>query len=188
MEKKIALNEEFYGAMLSSNSQATCGLVFSCPAIFGICTILDTCGVSDVCSNTPCSETCSDSPSVVTPWSWTASNGSASPAQTIAMYNAINGTRQLDGLSYLVWNDLCDKVNETAIASGDAWLTNWGTLSATKMSSGNKSLTAQRFNALKNNVGARESTGIQDVGVDSPIYWEYFLTIATKLNTWISSL
>jgi len=104
------------------------------------------------------------------------------------MYNAINGTRQLDGLSFLVWNDLCDKVNETAVTAGDSWLTSWGTLSATKMSSSSKALTAQRFNALKNNIGARISTGVQDAGIDSPIYWENFLTLATKLNAWISRI
>lgn len=124
----------------------------------------------------------------VAQWSWTTSNGSASAIQTVAMYNAINGTRQLDGLSFLVWNDLCDKVNETAVTAGDSWLTSWGTLSATKMSSSSKALTAQRFNALKNNIGARISTGVQDAGIDSPIYWENFLTLATKLNAWISRI
>lgn len=148
---------------------------------------INVCSISSAQSEWADAQTFTTSASI-SQWSWTSSNGSASSAQTVAMYNAINGTRQLDGLSYLVWNDLCDKVNDAAVASGDAWIITWGTLSSTKMSSSNKSLTAQRFNALKNNIGARQSTGISDVSSGDPIYWEYFTTLTEKLNSWISSI
>lgn len=124
----------------------------------------------------------------ITPWSWTSSNGSASTALTTNAHTAVISGGYLSDFSYLVWNDLCDKVNATAIAAGDAWIVNWGTLAATKMSSSNKNMTAVRFNALKNNIGARVSTGILDVEKGATIYGSYFITLATKLNTWINSL
>lgn len=157
-----------------------------CPGQCGACqTVLcDACQLTTQCSTC---QSANQTPSV-TPWSWTSSNGSASTALTANAHTAVTSGGYLSDFSYLVWNDLCDKVNATAIAAGDAWIVNWGSLSATKMSSSNKNMTAVRFNALKNNIGARESTGIQDVVAGQTIYGSYFTTLTTKLNAWISRI
>ena len=46
----------------------------------------------------------------ITPWSWTASNGTATAAETQAAYNALVGKDLTLKFSYKVWNDLVSKV------------------------------------------------------------------------------
>lgn len=125
-----------------------------------------------------------DSPSIA-PWSWTSSNGSASATQTKAAYNAILSRGPLSNFSYLVWNDMVDKVKEILDATGESWSTIYGTYASTRMSSSDKRLTASRFNALRQNIGSRYSTGIQEVSRGDIIYGWYFTTFASCINNWI---
>lgn len=125
-----------------------------------------------------------DAPAVE-PWSWSNSNGSASASQTRAAYSAIQNNGSLDNFSYLVWNDMVDKVKEVLDATGDSWNNRYASYSATKMSSSDKRLTAARFNSLRHNIGTHYSTGITDVYRGDTIYGWYFTTLANCLNSWI---
>ena len=128
-------------------------------------------------------------------WSWSASNGSATNYQTQAAYTAISNNGKMTNFSYLVWNDLCAKVNECIAAAGSTWWTNMGpsasatpSYDSTLMSSSDKTLTAARFNALRGNVSGRVSTGINPVSPGEKVYGSYFATLVDSLNSWIANL
>lgn len=128
-------------------------------------------------------------------WSWSASNGFATAAQTQLAYNAIIGKGAISNFSYLVWNDLCDKVQECITREGGSWLTVCGlngsytpTYANAKMSSTDKTLTAARFNAVRGNIGSRVSTGISPVVTGDKVLGSYFTACTTALNTWINQL
>lgn len=124
-----------------------------------------------------------DAPEVkIDPWSWTSSNGSASAAQTRNAYSAVTSKGSLGNFSYLVWNDMVDKVKEILDANGDTWNTRFASYSATRMSDWDKTLTATRFNSLRYNVGLRYSTGIDTVYSGGTVYGWYFTTIASCMN------
>ena len=125
-----------------------------------------------------------DEPSVEY-WSWTSSNGSASSSQTRAAYNAVSNRGALSNFSYLVWNDLVDKVMEVLDATGGSWNSKYASYSATKMTSSDKRLTAKRFNSLRYNIGTHYSTGINDVYKGDIVYGSYFITLVDCLNNWI---
>lgn len=128
-------------------------------------------------------------------WSWTYSNGSATAAQTKAAYAAVTENGALSDFSYKVWNDLCDKVKECIDRAGSSWWTVMGPdgaetpgYSATRMTSSDKELTADRFNAIRGNIGGRVSTGIDPVYPGDEVNGWYFETITDCLNTWIANL
>lgn len=121
-------------------------------------------------------------------WSWNTSNGNASAAQTRAAYNAVSNKGSTGAFSYLVWNDMVDKVYEILDATGDSWNTKYASYAATKMSSSDKAITAKRFNSLRYNIGLRYSTGISDVYRGGTVYGWYFTTLAYCINQWINSL
>lgn len=120
-------------------------------------------------------------------WSWKASNGSASIDQTVLAHEALTGHGPISDFSYKVWNDLVDKIYE---AQG-YWMTDGTgglTYNNTRMSSTDKTLTANRFNSMKYNLGRNYSTGIADVESGDPVLGSYFITITNKLNAWIETL
>lgn len=122
-------------------------------------------------------------------WSWTASNGSATATQTSAARTAVTSNGYVTSCSYLVWNDMCDKVQAVLDCAGITWSTHYGlTLAQTKMTSSSKVMTAARFNSLRYNVGSHYSTGISEVSTGDIIYGSYFTTLMTKVNEWINSL
>lgn len=123
----------------------------------------------------------------VSKWSWTASNGSASTTQTRNAYSAVTGKGYTTEFSYLVWNDLVDKVNECANAFSSGWSTRYATLAATKMTSSDKRMTATRFNSLRYNIGRSYSTNIDEEKIQPGkiIYGSYFDTLAKCINGWI---
>lgn len=119
-------------------------------------------------------------------WSWTSSNGNASRTQTRNAKTAVDSNGYLTDFSYLVWNDMCDKVKEVLDAFGYSWSTQYGlSLPNTKMSSSNKKMTAARWNSLRYNVGIHYSTGISEVSVGDIIYGSYFTKLMSKVNDWI---
>lgn len=122
------------------------------------------------------------------PWSWTSSNGSASTTLMKAAYTAVTTKGALSDFSYLVWNDMVDKVKAVLDATGLSWSSNYATYSATKMSSSDKELTAKRFNSLRFNIGSHYSTGISDVSSGDVVYGSYFITLASSLNSWIGQI
>lgn len=128
-------------------------------------------------------------------WSWSASNGSANAAQTQLAYNAIIGKGAISNFSYLVWNDLCNKVQECITRAGSSWLTTCGlngaatpTHADAKMSATDKTLTAARFNAVRGNINSRVSTGVSPVVAGDMVLGSYFTNCTTALNTWIGTL
>lgn len=123
-------------------------------------------------------------------WSWSESNGRATAAQTQKAYSAITNKGKVTDFSYLVWNDLCAKVYAVRAAVGNigAWDTAYGSYASAQMTSSDKKLTASRFNNLKNQIGSQIGTGINDVSKGDKVYGSYFVTIANRINYWISRL
>ena len=121
-------------------------------------------------------------------WSWTSSNGSASSTQTRNAYTAVTSHGYTEDFSYLVWNDLVDKVQEILDAEGEGWSTMYASYSATRMTSSSKTLTATRFNALRQNIGAHVATGINEVSRGDRVYGDYFITLTDCINEWIDQL
>lgn len=113
------------------------------------------------------------------PWSWSASNGSASSAQTQAAYNAVIKTSgyDLSDFSYLVWNDLVDKVDAFAVYKSSS-----AVASGAKMATSDKALSALRFNKLLTAVNAMALTGITNRSAGQLVYGSYFTTITNALN------
>lgn len=132
----------------------------------------------------------------VEPWDWAVSNGEATAAQTAAAYAAVTGGGSCADFHHLVWNDMCDKVQEVIDALGSSWVThdnNTGEdlpdLESTKMTSSDKTLTAKRYNALRLNVGSRYSTGIASVSAGGSVSGQtHFVTLMSKVNEWIASI
>lgn len=124
----------------------------------------------------------------IDPWNWSSSNGSATPGQTSTAYRAITNNGVVSDFSYLVWNDLVDKVLEAKDAAGVAWNPKYLSAANTKMTSSNKTLTADRFNSLRYNVGIHFSTGLNDVYKGDKVYGWYFTAITDALNNWIDDL
>lgn len=124
----------------------------------------------------------------ITKWSWQASNGTATASITSTAYNAVVNKTAVTNFSYLVWNDLVDKVKEVLDYIGDTWSANYATYSNTKMTSSDKTLTASRFNSLRFNIGKHYSTGINDVAPNDDVLGRYFTTLTTCLNAWIDTI
>lgn len=141
----------------------------------------------------------------VAPWSWTASNGSATAAQTVAAYNALVNKDMTSGFSYKVWNDLVSKVNEVNRALSRSWKTDYATYAGTRTSRIYDELTEERFNSLRFNTNypwwkwafdpasegyigrtdVRGVAGYGDSGADI-VYGVYLLELAENLNRVIS--
>lgn len=121
----------------------------------------------------------------IQPWSWSKSNGSASASQTSAALLAINNKGKLSNFSYLVWNDMVNKVKEILDVKNLSWNSRFASYSGTLMSSGDKTLTATRFNSLRYNIGLHYSTGIDTVSKGDTVYGWYFNTLANCINKWI---
>lgn len=125
---------------------------------------------------------------LVSAWSWSSSNGTASASQTKAAYTALTNNGSTSDFSYLVWNDMCSKVIEIENAAGLTWSTKYASYADTKMSSSDKVLTATRFNSLRYNIGRSYSTGINEVASGDTVYAWYFTTLARCMNEWIDQI
>ena len=115
-----------------------------------------------------------------------SSNGDASSSQTKSAYNAVTSKGETSDFSYKVWNDLVNKVNEVQKEKGKSWSNEYATYSNTLMSSSSTTLTANRFNSLRYNIGKYHSTGISEVNTGDIVYGSYFITLTNKLNEWIN--
>ena len=128
-------------------------------------------------------------------WSWVVGNvDTALASKTIDAYTAVTNHGFSTDFSYLVWNDLCNFVNQT-LSSNKVGLSWYGmSLSNTKMTSSDKVLTASRFNALVMNVnliiskaGTSKYTPTS-VNSKDPVRGSYFTGLTTKLNNAIIAL
>lgn len=129
----------------------------------------------------------------VSKWDWRQSNGQASTSQTRSAANSLIAGGEISNFSYLVWNDMVDKVKDIIDAAESSWWTSTTagatlTYANTKMTPSNKILTAARFNSLRYNIGARQSTGISKVNTGDVVYASYFTALTTAMNNWIDKL
>ena len=121
-------------------------------------------------------------------WSWTASNGSASSAQTQSAYTAVMNKGRLSSFNYLVWNDLVNMINLAINTAGGSWNSSYASLANTLMTSGNKNMTAVRFNSARYNLGRYISVGLGEVSRGNKIYGSYFTSLTIELNRLLNSL
>lgn len=114
------------------------------------------------------------------PWSWTTSNGAASDAVTLAAYYAVSKVSgyDLSDFSYVVWNDLVDKIDAFCVYQGKT-ITN----SAARMNSGSRVLTADRFNYILTAIHQMVATGIAAQSPTNVVFGSYFTTITQALNS-----
>ena len=121
----------------------------------------------------------------VEPWDWFASS------ERINFYNVLYGSLPANPeyLSHNVWNDLVNKVYELMIAKEATtygWNEVYATLSGTYIIAG-ESLSAVKFNSLRNNLHFVQNTGISKVEVGDPILPSYFITITNTINSIIEN-
>jgi len=141
---------------------------------------------------------------MITPWSWTTSNGQATDYQTQRAYTAITSNGLTTSFPMAVWNDLVDKIKEVTEALRHGWQARYSNYSATKMSANYRELTAERMNSAVLNVcylwwswaldseakgylGRTEFRGMAqygDHGADF-VYGCYFLELTERLNLMI---
>lgn len=127
-------------------------------------------------------------------WDWNKSNGSASAEQTQLAYSAVNGNGLITDFSHEVWNDMVSKVVEILTYISSSWteIDNTGNTylpyEDTMMSVNDTTLTADRFNSLRFNIGSRQSTGINPVAIGDTVYGWYFTQLTDVINNWINSI
>jgi hypothetical protein len=86
-------------------------------------------------------------------WSWTASNGNATAAQTKSALALLQNHGLTADFSRNVWNDLADRVGDLANEAGNKWITTYSKdAQAARVTSSGDGLTAKKFNALVNNL------------------------------------
>lgn len=138
---------------------------------------------------------------MVKPWSWEKSNGSADDWQMKAAVDVLNGNGATAGFFHQVWNDLVDKVNETAASLGRAWSDAPMKFDDMKISKSYQNLMAKMFNTLRYNtyypwwswkndtecigyVGRDDFHGVESYGVDGSdiVYGRYFFELTDRLN------
>jgi hypothetical protein len=125
----------------------------------------------------------------VEPWSWTSSNGSASAVKTQQFYNVLRGTSlPEDGFSYLVWNDLVDKVDEVLVAYGTTWYPYSGYGKAGCKVRNGETFSAAKYNEVRFQIGSILSTGISDRSEGDEIQGRYITILTDRINSIISSL
>lgn len=118
---------------------------------------------------------------VISPWSWTKSNGSATATQTNNAYKVLQGTLTVDNFSYKVWNDIVDKVVEVLDKEGYGWRTTYATYANTKVAAGD-TLSAKIFNSVKCNIDRCHPTGIAYVSAGDPITGSHIIALTNAIN------
>lgn len=180
----LGANVSSGGAILLSGLSSSTTYTLAC-TIYGIEGSVTSVVIPSTTATTSASTTPTPDPDppavVVSKWSWYASNRSATATQTSTARTAVISNGLLTNFSYLVWNDMVDKVMEIRESKGYSWNSNYATYSNTKMSSGSKLLTATRFNSLRYNA----DTSYARVYSDDDIYGSYFTDLTDRMNTWI---
>lgn len=121
-------------------------------------------------------------------WSWKKSNGDATRTQTSAAKTAIDDGGETSAFSYLVWNDLVEKVYEALVCVNASWDSEFLTRAHTKMTEDDKVLTAARFNSVRYNIERYVDTGLLTVYTGDLVYGWYFEWLTDALNTFIDSI
>lgn len=138
---------------------------------------------------------------MIKPWTWEESNGSAAYWQMKAAVEVLSNCGTTAGFFHPVWNDLVDKVNETAKAMRHGWCNAPLKLSDMLISETYHPLTARMFNTLVYNthypvwswqseLGRTEFHGVEthgEAGADI-VYGRYFYELTERLNLVIAIL
>lgn len=130
-------------------------------------------------------------------WSWTASNGHASQAQTTAAHRAATTQSLVSNYSHLVWDDFVRRVKDALDAVGLPWLTTYASYGNALVGETNGSLTAQRFNSVVQNIRYPYWTweiipssygylGRQAVRRGDNVFGQYLIELAEHLNVVLS--
>lgn len=150
-------------------------------------------GESGTTSYTLTVKTAGASVSGISLFSWVTSNGTASAEQTKKAYTAVTTKGDILDFSYLVWNDMVEKLNEINAYLGYEWIGTYGSLAETKMTPSDKNITAKRYNALLHNIWANGGTNESSFfklkrEIGNAILGSYFTDIVTYLNNIIDNL
>lgn len=116
----------------------------------------------------------------VSAWDWTETDARATA------YAAVTGNGPTTDFSYIVWNELCDKVYSVQSNFETSWDTTYLSYESTKMSESDKGMTASRFNSLLLNTHTFADTGISYQSKGDIVYGWYFTTIADCINAAIA--
>ncbi len=117
------------------------------------------------------------------PWTWDGSNGGdASGAQVRNARDALLNNGEVSDFHHNVWNDLVNKTYEALIYFYSDWSDAYLTINRTRMTDSDTTLTALRFNSLRNNIGGLSSTGMADKERGDPVLGEDFFTLTSALN------
>lgn len=124
-------------------------------------------------------------------WNWSASNGGATAQQTIDAHTALLNNGRTAAFSYLVWNDIIDKISaQRQFWTDTAWDETILNIANTKMASGAQ-MTAARFNSAVKNMPPikswpwQETLGRTDIHPRDRCYGVYFIYLTDGLNYWI---
>lgn len=127
----------------------------------------------------------------LTLWSWEQSNGYlsnlsgyASAEQTKKAYKAITTQGLLSDFSYLVWNDMVNKVYQIKFELDTVWDSTYASYESTKMSVWDKAVTSKRIRSLYINIGAT----IEKANAGDPIAGGIFEVATFWINYIISSI
>lgn len=126
-------------------------------------------------------------------WSWSESNGLASREQTSEAYQAAITQGLVANYSHLVWDDFVRLLKNALDEVGLPWLNTYGSYSNTLVGEIYGSLTAQRFNAVVQNIrypywtwegfpGSYGYLGRQAVRSGDTVYGLYMTELAKYLN------
>lgn len=138
---------------------------------------------------------------MIKPWTWEESNGSAAYWQMKAAVEVLSNCGTTAGFFHPVWNDLVDKVNETAKAMRHGWCNAPMKVDELKIAEAYRPLTAKMFNTLVYNthypvwswqetLGRTEFHGVEthgEAGADI-VYGRYFYELTERLNLVIAIL
>lgn len=138
---------------------------------------------------------------MIKPWTWEESNGSAAYWQMKAAVEVLSNCGTTAGFFHPVWNDLVDKVNETAKALRHGWCNAPLKVDELIIAEAYHPLTAKMFNTLVYNthypvwswqaeLGRTEFHGVEthgEAGADI-VYGRYFYELTDRLNLVIAIL
>ena len=123
-------------------------------------------------------------------WRWEVSNKNASVAQTQAAYNAISNRGSVSDFPHLVWNDIVDKLKDVIDYVGAVWFSEYASYENAKMNAYDRVLTANRYNALVDNLDQYLSA-LDYIGYKNPGNevkgWD-ISALTTTINVWILNL
>ena len=126
-------------------------------------------------------------------WSWSASNGDATAAQTVAAHEAATTQGLVVNYNHLVWDDFVQLLKDALDAVGLPWLSTYTNYENAFVGKTYGELTAQRFNAVVQNIrypywtweskpGSCGYLGRQTVRKNDIVFGQYMIELAKYLN------